>query len=459
MNDRNGKASILVVDDEEIVQIALKDWLTNDGYAVHTVGSGAAALDTLEDGNWELVLLDLKMPAMDGIETLKRIRAVDESMPVIIMTAYATVDTAVAAMKEGAYDYLVKPFNPEEMLLSIKKIIEHRRLVEENIILRRSLTRQYQFGDIIAKSHRMQEIFELIKTVAPSSATILIQGESGTGKELVARAVHGNSPRSEKPFIALNCAALPETLLESELFGYEKGAFTGAAQEKKGRFEIADGGTLFLDEVSEMNLKTQVELLRVLEEKEVTRIGGVRTVPVDVRIVAATNENLRDAVEKKKFREDLFYRLHVVCIELPPLRERKEDVPMLAENFLKKFSVQNRKDVRYISLEAFDCMMRYPWPGNVRELENTIERAVLLSRSRAITPEYLPEYVRKFGPEHEPGSPSETDSLRDAERNYILDTLKQTDWNVKRTAELLKVHRSTLYNKMKRYGLRRDEGA
>ena len=451
------KARILVVDDEEMVQMALYDWLTNDGYFVHTVGSGQNALEEMEKTNWNLVLLDLKMPVMDGIETLTRIREVNEFVPVIIMTAYATVDTAVTAMKSGAYDYIVKPFNPEEMLLTLKKIVEYQQLIEENILLRRALAQQYQFGDIIAKSHQMKEIFDLIKTVANSNTTILIQGESGTGKELIARAIHGNSPRRELPFIALNCAALPESLLESELFGYEKGAFTGASHERKGRFEIAHNGTLFLDEVSEMSLKTQVELLRVLEEKEITRIGGVESIIVDVRIVAATNVDLRKAVENKTFREDLYYRLNVVCIQLPPLRERKEDIPLLVDNFIKKFSIQNNKSVSHISLEALDSLMRYTWPGNIRELENTIERAVLLTKSDTITPEFLPDYISRCGPEAEPGSPSETESLYDAEKNYILTVLEDNEWNIKRTAEMLKIHRSTLYNKMKRYGLKREE--
>ncbi|MEW6202241.1 MAG: sigma-54 dependent transcriptional regulator [bacterium] len=451
------KARILVVDDEEMVQMALYDWLSNDGYFVHTVGSGKKALEEMEKERWDLVLLDLKMPGMDGIETLTRIREVNEFVPVIIMTAYATVDTAVTAMKGGAYDYIVKPFNPEEMLLTLKKLLEYQQLVQENILLRRALAQQYQFGDIIAKSHQMREIFDLVKTVANSSTTVLIQGESGTGKELIARAIHGNSPRREFAFIALNCAALPESLLESELFGYEKGAFTGAAQDKKGRFEVAHKGTLFLDEVSEMSLKTQVELLRVLEEKEITRIGGVESITVDVRIVAATNVDLRAAVENKTFREDLYYRLNVVCIQLPPLRERKEDIPLLVDNFIKKFSIQNNKRVLHISLESLENLMRYTWPGNIRELENTIERAVLLTKYDTVTPEDLPDYINQCGPETEPGSPSEIESLQEAEKNYILTVLNDNEWNIKRTAEILKVHRSTLYNKMKRFGLKRGE--
>lgn len=446
---------ILIVDDEEIMRESLTDWLKEDGYEVLAVEDGFKALQAVQEGNWSVMLVDLKMPRMDGLEVLREVKRLGINIPVIIITAYATVDTAVAAMKEGAYDYIIKPFNPEELGLSIKKIIEHQHLVKENIILRKELSRRYQFQDIIGKSAKMQEVFELIKTVAPTKSTVLIQGESGTGKEMVARAIHEASSRNDGPFVALACGALPETLLESELFGHEKGAFTGAASQKKGKIEIADGGTLFLDEIGDISSKSQVDLLRFLQEKDFRRLGGTETIKVDVRIIAATKQDLKKLVDEGKFRDDLFYRLNVITLTVPPLRERGEDIPLLVSHFLEKFNIETGKKIEKITEGALNIIMDYNWPGNVRELENTIEHSVVVTEENVIFPEALPDFLKKRGAIRI----SQNKSLQEIERQHIVNVLKENKGNISRTAEILGINRVTLYRKIKEYNIKIEGSA
>ncbi len=446
---------ILIVDDEEIMRESLTDWLKEDGYEVLAVEDGFKALEAIQAGSWSVMLVDLKMPKMDGLEVLREVKRLQLNIPVIIITAYATVDTAVAAMKEGAYDYIIKPFNPEELALTIKKIIEHQHLLKENILLRKELSKRYQFQDIIGKSQKMQSVFELIRTVAPTKSTILIQGESGTGKEMVARAIHEASIRKDYPFIDLACGALPETLLEAELFGHEKGAFTGANFQKKGKIELADGGTLFLDEIGDISLKSQVDLLRVLQEREFRRLGGTETIKVDVRIIAATNKDLLKLVEQGKFRDDLFYRINVITITIPPLRDRKEDIPLLITHFLTKYNMETGKKIEKISEGALNMLMDYHWPGNVRELENTIEHAVVVTEGNMIMHQALPDLFKKqnfiqFDSKK---------SLDEMEKQHIIQVLKEHHGNISRTAEVLGINRVTLYRKIKEYNIQTDNTA
>ncbi len=450
MNDRT---RILVVDDEQIMRDSLSDWLRLDGYEVEAVEDGYKALEKVKKEHWDALFVDLKMPRMDGIEVMEEVKKIDKDVPVIIITAYATVDTAVKAMKEGAYEYIVKPFNPEEISIIIRNIIAHRNLVKENIYLRQELKKRYQLNDIIGKGPKMQELFALIRKVAKSNSTVLIEGESGTGKELIARAIHTNSLRSRGPFVAVPCAALPETLLESELFGHEKGAFTGAIATRKGSFELADKGTLFLDEVGDMSLKIQANFLRVLEEREFRRVGGTNLIKVDVRVISATNRNLNELLKEGKLREDLYYRLNVVSIKPPPLRKRKEDIPLLAEHFLKKYSIENKKDVKWIQEDALKLLIRYNWPGNVRELENVIERAVVLTKEDFISPDELPPFVRIA--EKEEFKTSVDKQLQEVEKEHILRVLEANNWNIKKSANILGIDRSTLYNKMKKYNIQK----
>jgi two-component system response regulator AtoC len=441
------KVKVLIVDDEAIVREALSDWLQDIGYQVFTAENGYKALEVIEEEKPGIMIADLVMPGMDGIELMKRAKAEQPKIEVIIITAYASIPTAINAMKEGAYDYIEKPFCPERAELLVKKLAEHQELIEENFSLRQKLEDRYRFENIIAKSSKMQRVIEVIKVVAKSNATVLITGDSGTGKELVARAIHSQSDRRNKPFVAVSCAALPESLLESELFGHEKGSFTGAYAQKKGKFEFANGGTLFLDEIGEMSANIQVHLLRVLEEKEFTRVGGNEPIKVDVRVISATNKDLRKAIEKQEFREDLYYRLNVVNIELPPLRERKEDIPLLAEHFLHKFAMENRKNITEFSPGAMELLLAYDWPGNVRELENAIERAIILSKDGSITTANLPQ---ENLPPMSSGSTGK--NLKAVEKNHILNVLRQTGENYSEAARILGVSRMTLYNKVKEYG-------
>ena len=439
---------ILVVDDEAIIRDSLRDWLSDAGHEVLTAEDGNHALGLIEKEAPGVAIVDLVMPGMDGIELLKKAKEISPNIEVIVITAYASIPTAIAAMKEGAYDYVEKPFSPERVELLIKKLIEHMDLVEENISLHQKLDQRHCFEDIITKSPKMQQVIELIKIVAKSNATVLITGESGTGKELVARAIHSRSYRKDKPFVPVSCAALPESLLESELFGHEKGAFTGAHALRKGKIEFANRGTLFLDEIGEMSTNIQVHLLRVLEEREFTRVGGNDLVRVDVRVVSATNRDMKAAVASGQFREDLYYRLNVVTIDLPPLRDRIEDIPLLSDHFLKKFSVENRKEVRGFSQEVTDFLLKYQWPGNIRELENTVERAVILAQNPEIQ---LADLLQRNSPLVGPASSGRT--LKELERNHIINILSESGGNYGIAARILGISRSTLYNKAKEYGL------
>ena len=442
---------ILIVDDEQIVRESLTNWLKEESYQVEAAENGPLALEKIRQAPFQVVLLDLKMPGMDGLQVLTELKKDFPDIEVIIMTAYGSVNTAVEAIKAGAYDYIVKPFDPEEVALLIKKILEHKNLILENILLRQKLEDKYEFEDLIGKSAVMQQVFELIRNVAPTQATVLITGESGTGKELVAKAIHAISPRRYEPFIALSCGALPDTLLESELFGYEKGAFTGAAHTKKGRFEMADGGTLFLDEVGEISLKTQIDLLRVLQEKAFRRLGGTELIKVDVRIISATNRDLAQAITQGIFRSDLFYRLNVVGLHLPSLRERREDIPLLAKHFLRRYAIEINKKIERLAPSALELLMEYNWPGNVRELENAIERAVVISPGHELTAKDFTFLQPSPGFLNEPSARN----LQELEKQHIHRILEENHWNISKTAVDLGIDRVTLYNKIKKYGFER----
>ncbi|RMD59940.1 MAG: sigma-54-dependent Fis family transcriptional regulator, partial [Nitrospirae bacterium] len=390
------RGSILVVDDEPLQREILRDILTDEGYEVYTASNGKAALKIIKEFSPDIVLTDLKMPDMDGIELMESIpKDTEHPILVIIMTAHGTISSAVDAMKKGAFDYLTKPLDRDELLLVVKRAMERIHLLRENLFLKKELMLHSDIGHIIGSSPKMEEIFKIVKKIAPSNTVVLILGESGTGKELIARAIHYNSPRRMKPFMAINCAAIPENLLESELFGYEPGAFTGATTRKMGLFEVADKGTIFLDEIAEMSIQMQSKLLRVLQEKEIRRVGGSKNIKVDVRIIAATNKNLEEEMKKGNFREDLYYRLNVITIHLPPLRERKEDMPDLAKFFIAKANEEFGKRVKGIKDDAMKLLLSYDWPGNVRQFQSAIERAVLLGEEDFITVEDLPEEIRR----------------------------------------------------------------
>ena len=451
--------TLLIVDDEKNFLVVLKAFLEEEGYEVLTAADPLVALDIVEHTDLDVVVTDMKMPRLDGIALLERIKQFNPDLPVIMMTAYGTIEKAVEAMKKGAFDYITKPFSNEELKVIIRKAIDMYRLVKENKYLNQALRGQYQFNNIISKSKPMQEVFALIQKVARTKATVLITGESGTGKELVAKAIHYNSPRRHKPFISVNCAALTETLLESELFGHEKGSFTGAIAMRKGRFELAHGGTLFLDEVSEMSPALQVKLLRVLQEREFERVGGTKTIKVDVRIIAASNRDLKEEVEAGHFREDLFYRLNVVHIHLPPLRERTDDIPLLVAHFLKKYAQEMGKERLTISPEALNLIYTYTWPGNVRELENAIERAVILCSGREIRPEHLPEHLRE-APQSYPDifkqlPPNLTlpQILEEIEVRLIRQALARANYVQSQAARILGITKSLLQYKIKKYNL------
>jgi two-component system, NtrC family, response regulator HydG len=449
------KPKILVVDDEQSHRIMLKAVLGAEGYAVAEAADGTEAVEAVGKDAFDVILLDIRMTNMDGIEALGEIRKISPQVPILIMTAYASVKTAVEALKAGAFEYLTKPLDVEELKILIEKAMDHYHLRAENLVLKERLGDRFDFSRIIAASPKMKALLETLAMVAPSDAAVLIMGESGTGKEVVANAIHHNSPRAGEPFIKVSCAALPETLLESELFGHEKGAFTGAVARREGRFQLAHRGTIFLDEVGEMSPAIQTKLLRVLQEKEFEPLGGTRTIKVDIRVIAATNRDLVKEVKEGRYREDLYYRLNVVPLTLPPLRERREDIPLLTDHFLAHYREKNRKPLRSISGKALDLLVRYDWPGNIRELENCIERAVILSRDEVLVPADLPPQIRMLSREEgkEALAIPAGMSLDEVERALIVKTLDETGGNRTRAAEILGINRRTLQNKLKQYGI------
>lgn len=445
----------MVVDDEEVMRESLAAWLREDGYTVDTSISGKDAIDKAALKEYAIFFIDLKMPGgVDGIEAMMEIKRLQPDASIIIVTAYATVDTAITAMKEGAQEYIVKPCNPEEISILVSRIIKIKNLQRENVILRKKLSRQYSFYDIISKSPKMMEIFNLVKEVSSLRSTVLIQGESGTGKELIARAIHYSGDRASKPFIGVSCAALTESLLESELFGHEKGSFTGASVQKKGKFEIAHGGTLFLDEIGDISGKLQINLLRVLQERNFYRVGGTEQIDVDVRVITATNKNLADAVKEGSFRDDLFYRLNVITIQLPPLRERREDIPLLVNNFIDRLAPEIGKEISEISEGGLKLLLNYNWPGNVRELENAVERAIVTCKTKILTEDDF-GFLNHHTERNEFSLPSNM-TLEELENRAITSTLQSTHGNIKEAASILGVDRSTLYDRIKKYNLPRN---
>ncbi|SHK00476.1 two-component system, NtrC family, response regulator HydG [Malonomonas rubra DSM 5091] len=447
--------TLLLVDDDNAHRTMLKAHLGSEGYEIIEADDGDVAVHLARERHIDLVLLDLKMQRMDGLEALAEIRKHKPELPVIIITAFSSVENAVEAMKQGAFDYVTKPVDSDALSMTVKRALDFTSLQQENSSLKQRLGEKFDLGNLIGSSQPMQELAETLALVAPADATVLITGESGTGKELVAGAVHHNSQRKDAPFIKVNCAALHENLLESELFGHEKGAFTGAAEQRKGRFELADKGTLFLDEIGDMSLTTQAKILRVLQEGEFERLGGAKTIKVDVRLLAATHKNLEQMVEEGLFRQDLFFRLSVVPLHLPPLRKRPMDIPALAEHFLKRYCDKNRKDIRSFSSEAMEALLAYAWPGNIRELENAIERAVILCLEEQISLHHLPVQVRQSYADNSerPFAIRPGLTLKEMEKELILSTLRQTDNNRTRAAEILAITRQTLQNKLKEYGL------
>ncbi|MGH7323485.1 MAG: sigma-54-dependent transcriptional regulator [Candidatus Rokuibacteriota bacterium] len=449
-------ATILVADDDPGLRESLERTLTREGYGVVAASDGRAALERLQSGSIDLVLTDLKMPGLSGLELLRAAKAISPDVDVVLLTAFGTVEEAVKAMKEGAYDFLTKPFRREQLLKLIDKALERRSLITQNRALRQQLEDLQAKGQIIGNSAAFRRVMTLVEQVAASSATVLIQGESGTGKELVARAIHDRSPRRSGPVVAVNCAALPETLLESELFGYERGAFTGAAVRKEGRFELADGGTLFLDEVADLSLVTQPKILRVLQEGEFERLGGTRRMRVDVRIVAATNQDLPQMVREKRFREDLYYRLNVITINVPTLRERPEDISLLAFHFLRVYAAKNDRRLEGFTDDALRRLEGYTWPGNVRQLENVIERSVVLAPDRLIDARDLPEEVGGVKPPPRDAILSLVGTpLTEIEQRLLDETLRITGGNKTQAAKLLGIDVRTVARKLER----RDEGA
>ena len=440
------KISILIVDDEESVRDSLYNWFVEDGFRVECAENAKQALTILESDQFDIILADIKMPGMDGLEMLRRIKAIKPDSVVIVMTAFATVDTAVKALKDGAYDYVTKPFDPDDLTHLIRNATKQISLVDENETLKQKVISLENVEDLIGKSEAMKGVLRQVESVAQTSSSVIITGESGTGKELVARAIHANSPRKFFPFVSVHCGALTESLLESELFGHEKGAFTGAMYNRKGRFEMADSGTIFLDEIATISTKMQVELLRVLESKTFMRVGGNKEISSDFRVICATNKDLKSMVEKGTFREDLFYRLNVVNIQIPPLRERKDDIPLLVNYFINKYCTSMNKAPASIDAAALNRIQEFNFPGNIRELENMIERAIVVGNGKKITLKDLP-MEKSF-------VSSTAESLDEFEKAFILQILNKYDWNISRTARALKVDRVTLYNKIKKYDLK-----
>ena len=449
------KSKILVVDDDPSLRQMLNAVLTDDGYAVKGADDGHSAVAAVEEQFYDLILMDIRMARMGGIEALKHIKKVSPGIPVIIMTAYASVDTAREALKSGAFDYLTKPLDIDELKMLLKRALRHHQLEQENRYLKERLDDRFDFSNIIGNSLPMRRLFETMAQVAPTEATVLITGESGTGKELIANAVHQNSPRRERPMIKVNCAALPETLLESELFGHEKGAFTGATSRTRGRFQLAHQSTIFLDEISEMTPATQAKILRTLQEREIEPLGGSTTVKIDARVITATNKNLENEIGKGSFREDLYYRINVIRLEIPPLRKRHEDIPLLAEYFLKQYVEKNRRLIKGFTPRAMDVIMRHGWPGNVRELENLVERAVIMARGDMITPAEFPDTISntESGIKGEGTGLTPGRTLKDVEKEMIIRTLEETGGNRTHAAKILGISRRTLQLKLKDYGI------
>jgi DNA-binding NtrC family response regulator len=455
------QGTILVIDDEEIMREILETLLTREGYRVRLAASGPEGLEVVRSTPIDAVIVDVMMPGMDGLQVLDAIRDIDDELPVLMITAFASMETAVTAMKKGAFDYITKPFKNDEVLVVLNNAVERRRLVAENVTLKQNLQARYhKFANIIGGSPQMKQVFDLIIQAAPSRSTILITGESGTGKELVARAIHSNSARSDKSFVTVNSGNLPPDLLESTLFGHVKGAFTGAVYPKKGLFDLADKGSIFFDEIGNISGETQAKLLRVMQEREFMRLGGMETIKVDVRIIAATNVDLKQEMEEGRFREDLFYRLHVIAIQLPPLRDRMSDIPLLVQHFLNKYAEENERPVLELRPETLDVLMEHDWPGNVRELENVIERAVVLTPGRTLGPDMIPEHVRRVPRTVVPqvALPPEGISLKDVtaayERQWIESALEAAGGVQKRAAELLHIKPTTLNEMIKRYDIR-----
>lgn len=464
-------ASILVVDDEPIMQEILGDFLREEGYSIDIAGSGEEGVELAQKSSYDCAIVDLMMPGIDGIETMQKLREIDTSLPVIVVTAFASVESAVEAMKRGAFEYITKPFKNDEVLVVLQKAIRTRQLElevpqlkEEVKTLRKALKDKYSFENIVGKNRYMQEVYSLIEQAAPSRSTILIQGESGTGKELVAKAIHANSARAEKPFQVVNSGSMPSDLLESNLFGHVKGAFTGAVASKKGLFEVADGGSIFFDEISNIGLEVQAKLLRVIQEKEFMRVGSVDTLKVDVRLIAATNDDLKKMIGEGRFREDLYYRINVISITLPPLRNKVDDIPLLVQHFLDRYSKENGREDLIISDDALELLKGHAWPGNVRELENAIERAVVLApRGGGISAELIREYIDPvtFDPSSSlktipsQGLPMKS-VVTDFQKQLIVDALRKTHWVQKEAAKLLGLKPTTLNEMIKRYGIRED---
>ena len=445
----NSNVKILIVDDELSVRNSLQAWFQEEGYTVDVAASGKEALTKITERNWDIFFLDIKMPGMSGLDLQEKIKKILPNSTVIIITAYASVDSAITAMKAGAYDYLTKPFDPDYVTLLVRNAVERKKLVHETALLKKSLEKISSAKEIIGKSPEIKRVMDLIKVVSEADSTVLIYGESGTGKELVARAIHSNSRRRYHPIVTINCGALPESLLESELFGHEKGSFTGAQYARKGKFEMADGGTIFLDEIGNISPKIQMEFLRVLEDKLFYRVGGSKEREADFRTIAATNKDLAVAMDQGEFRSDLYYRLNVFTIEIPPLRERKDDIPLLAEHFLRIYASDMNKPIGSISTAAMDILMNYNWPGNVRELENAVERAVVVCQGDAIRPEDFPFSIDA------PGDATVGSTMENVQKNHIQKILDQTDWNISRAAGILQVDRVTLYNKIKKHDLKK----
>jgi DNA-binding NtrC family response regulator len=449
--------SILVIDDKESMRQMLAKTLESEGFEVDTARDGERGLDKAKEKRFDLILTDLKLPKMDGLEVLSSIKDLDPEVAVIVMTAYGTIETAVQAIKQGAFDFLTKPFDVDHLQVLIQRALENRRLLAENVLLREELAHNLGFTEIIGKSEKMKEVTRLVKKVASSDTTVLLLGESGTGKELFARAIHSLSPRKSGPYVAINCAAIPRELLENELFGSERGAYTGAVTRKMGKFEIAEKGTIFLDEIGDLDIALQAKILRVLQEKRFERLGGTKTINIDVRVIAASNFDLKKAIEKKNFREDLYYRLSVFPINIPPLRERREDISELADFFIRKYCLEMKKEKKSLSKEALSLMDKYHWPGNVRELENTIERAIILCEGKKILPEHLAIRL----PSNSEIRLREGAGLKEvsqyaqaeAERAMILRVLNQTRGNKRKTAEILKIDYTTLFEKIKKYNI------